>query len=68
MKNFYFSEEVSGEEFLVGAHSYEEAYAIALDIAKDLAVQYGDHPFDYELEYHGTLSDWEAENSGLDEY
>lgn len=48
---------LEGEEFLVGATNYREAKAIALDY------------FPYEvLEYHGALTDDEAECSGLDEY
>ena len=37
MKNYHFCETVSGEEFLVGADTYEEAREIAESVALDLS-------------------------------
>lgn len=45
-----------GEEFLIGAHSKEEAIEIAV------------RQFDLYIRYICELSDEEAEASGLDEY
>lgn len=46
-----------GDRFLVGADSEEEAYAIAHEVFEDDVF--------YCL---GTLTEWEAEASGLDEF
>ena len=61
MKHYYIIEENYGEEFLVGADSLEEA----LEIAKEV---YGEEDEPTKFHYVCTMTDWEAENSGLDEY
>lgn len=66
MKHYHFCETTSGEAFIVCADSEDEAYEIAADIAMDLAEQWADG--EPELECYGTISEEEAENSGLDEY
>ena len=65
MKHFYFVEENSGEEFIVGADSFREAWDIALDIGERCAENYGMHA---DLSYEYEMTDQEAEDSGLDEY
>ena len=65
MKHYYFIENESGEEFLVGASNYFEAEQIALEIADDIAIHYAIHP---DLSFEYEMTDEEAENSGLDEY
>lgn len=65
MKHFYFSEESTGEEFLVGADTLEEATIQAEQIAADIARQYDE---ELELLYWYEMSEEEAESSGLDEY
>jgi len=65
MKHFYFSEENSGEEFLVGADTLEEATEQAKGIAADIASGTGEEP---ELLYWYEMTEEEAEASGLDEY
>lgn len=62
MKHYWFEvvtdgSDLEGEEFLVCAHSYSEAKEIATD-----------NFMCEQLQYHGTMSDIEAEMSGLDEY
>lgn len=66
MKHYLFCETTSGEEFLVGAENEADAYEIAEPIAVDLANMWADG--EPELECYGTISEEEAENSGLDEY
>lgn len=68
MKHFWFAEEVSGEEFLVGAYTRDEAEQRALEIGKDIAEQWCDPEDGFEVVFCGEVSDWEAEASGLDEY
>lgn len=55
MRHYLFEDNDSGEQFIVGANSYTEACAIA------------EENFN-EPEYLCKLSEFEAENSGLDEY
>lgn len=55
MKHYLFEDYLSGEEFIVGADS--------LDEAKELAKEYFADPH-----YWYQMSDYEAEASGLDEY
>jgi hypothetical protein len=62
MKHYLFeiddeNSEYEGEEFLVGAYSMEEAHDI-------VALYFGK----VHVAYHGRLSDFDAELSGLDEY
>ena len=65
MRHFYFSEENSGEEFLVGADTLEEATIQAEQIAADIASGMEEEP---DLLYWYEMSEEEAESSGLDEY
>ena len=44
MKHFYFIEDETGEEFLVGAKNYAEAFIIATDVADSIANEYSIHP------------------------
>ena len=66
MKHYHFVEKISGEEFLVGADDLTEAYDIAYGVAKDIGETQNDG--EYELTELGTMSDFWAECSGLDEY
>lgn len=65
MKHYYFIENNTGEEFLVGAKTLEEAEIIADDVGVKIANSY-DELADVEFQYE--MSEFEAENSGLDEY
>lgn len=65
MRHYYFIEESTGEEFIVGADSLVDAMVAAMDIAYDIAQHYGEEP---SLSYEYEMSDEEAEMSGLDEY
>ena len=66
MKHYHFVEEISGEEFLVGADDFSEAYDIANDVAKEIGDTWNDGK--YELTELDVLSNFWAECSGLDEY
>ena len=66
MKHFYFIENESGEEFIVGAHSYHEAEEIARDVGRCIARECGWD--DYSIEFQYEMTEEEAEASGLDEY
>ncbi len=66
MKHFYFIENESGEEFIVGAHSYHEAEEIARDVGQSIASDCGWD--DYSIEFQYEMTEEEAEASGLDEY
>lgn len=66
MKHFYFVEENTGEEFIVGADSLREAWEIALEIGKRCVENYGMNATVLSYEYE--MTDQEAEDSGLDEY
>ena len=65
MKHFYFIEENTGEEFLVGAHDLNEAMIIAKEVAADIASGMEEYP---SLSYEYEMTDDEAEASGLDEF
>lgn len=65
MKHYYFIENESGEEFIVGANSLNEAWEIARDVAHSIE-EYEEIQSDLSFEYE--MTDEEAENSGLDEY
>lgn len=55
MKHYFFYDEITGEEFIVGADN--------LFAAQEIATEYFEEPkFFYEM------SEFEAEASGLDEY
>lgn len=66
MKHFYFIENESGEEFIVGAGSYREAEEIARDVGQSIALNCGWD--DYSIEFQYEMTEEEAEASGLDEY
>ena len=66
MKHFYFIENESGEEFIVGADTYCEAEDVALDVAHDIAMYY--NLDDTTIEFQYEMTEEEAEASGLDEY
>lgn len=66
MNHYFFSEVISGEQFLVGADSEVEAILIAEGIAEDIGHQWNDG--EWELACHGEVTEEEAEDSGLDEY
>lgn len=65
MRHFYFTEEETGEEFIVGAHTLPEAKEIAEDVGIAIGKNYGVH---YYIEYQYEMTEEEAEESGLDEY
>ena len=65
MKHFYFIENSTGEEFIIGAKTLEEAKFMAETLAADIAEYYGETP---DLYYKYEMTDEEAEMSGLDEY
>ena len=65
MKHYYFIENETGEEFLVGADTLEEACIIAEDIGDEIGESYGERP---DVEFLYEMTDEEAEASGLDEY
>jgi hypothetical protein len=66
MKHFYFIENESGEEFIVGANTYHEAEEIARDVGRSITLYYGWD--DYSIEFQYEMTEEEAEASGLDEY
>ena len=55
MKHYLFTDDQSGEDFLVGAANKDEAFAIACSYFE-------------ECHLVCEVSEFEAENSGLDEY
>lgn len=65
MYHYYFIENSTGEEFIVGANNLLEAKGIAEDVAAEIAVNYGEEP---DLSYEYEMTEEEAEASGLDEY
>ena len=65
MHHYYFIDNNTGEQFIVGAGNVLEAKIIAEGIADDLASIYGGTP---DLSYKYEMTDDEAEASGLDEY
>ena len=66
MRHFYFIEDESGEEFIVGAKTLAEAWVIANDIAAQIGKEYDICPTSMSYEYE--MTEEEAEASGLDEY
>ncbi len=66
MKHYYFIENESGEEFIVGASNYNEAEEIARDVGQYIALNCGWDDFCIEFQYE--MTEEEAEASGLDEY
>lgn len=65
MKHYYFVENNTGEEFLVGADTLAEAEIIAYDVGVDIANNYGELA---DVEFMYEMDEVEAETSGLDEY
>lgn len=65
MKHYYFIENNTGEEFLVGADTLKEAEIIADDVGIDIANNYGEYA---DVEFMYEMDEEEAEASGLDEY
>lgn len=65
MKHYYFIENESGEEFLVGAHNLFEAWEIAKSVGDGIAINCGIEP---NLSFEYEMDEEEAESSGLDEY
>ena len=65
MSHFYFIEEETGEEFIVGAYNLADAFVIAKDVERDIASYYG---CETKLSFEYIMTDDEAEASGLDEY
>ena len=65
MKHYYFIEEESGEEFLVGANTLTGARKIAQEIAFQISEEYEIVP---RLSYEYVMTEEEAEASGLDDY
>lgn len=66
MKHYYFIENESGEEFLVGAYSEAEAWEVAMSVAE--SIQVNEELQDIDLSFEYEMDDDEAEESGLDEY
>lgn len=65
MKHYYFIENNTGEEFLVGANTLKEAEIIAYDVGVEIANNYGEQA---AVEFCYEMDGIEAEASGLDEY
>ncbi len=65
MKHYYFVEDESGEEFLVGAYNLAEAWEIARSIGDTIAINCAIEP---SLSFEYEMTEEEAESSGLDEY
>ena len=65
MRHFYFIENNTGEEFIVGAKNLEEATMYAADTAGAIAANYGE---ERDLSSEDERTDEEAEDSGLDEF
>lgn len=65
MKHYYFVENNTGEEFLVGANTLKEAELIAYDVGVEIANNYGEQA---AVEFYYEMDGIEAEMSGLDEY
>ena len=69
MKHFYFIERNSGEEFIVGADTLEEAWDIANEVAANIREMYDEGiGFATWMCYEYEMTEEEAEASGLDEY
>ena len=65
MKHFLFTEEMTGEQFLVGADDEFSAILIAQQVGRNIADWYGNDS--YAITSHGEMTEEEAEASGLDE-
>ena len=65
MKHFLFTEEMTGEQFLVSADDEISAILIAQQIGENIADWYGNDS--YVITSQGEMTEGEAEASGLDE-
>ena len=66
MKHFLFYEEISGENFIICCDNLDNAWNLAVDIARDIMEYYNnDEP---DLTFIDELTEAEAEASGHDEY
>ena len=65
MKHFLFTEEMTGEQFLVSADDELSAILIAQQVGENIADWYGNDS--YVITSHGEMTEEEAEVSGLDE-
>ena len=65
MKHFYFIENETGEEFIVGADTLSKAWVIARGIESEIGLVYW---WNTSLSFKYEMTDEEAEASGLDEY
>lgn len=65
MKHYFFVENNTGEEFLVGANTLKEAEIIAYDVGVEIVNVYGELA---DVEFCYEMDEAEAEASGLDEY
>jgi hypothetical protein len=69
MYHYYFIERNSGEEFIVGADTLEEAWKIADEVAAAIRENYDEGAgFATWMCYEYEMTEEEAEASGLDEY
>ena len=68
MFHYLFAEEISGEQFLVGANTKDEAVLVAASVCEDIAQIWNGNKDDYEMHFYGIMTEEEAEMSGLDEY
>ena len=66
MNHYLFIENTTGEEFIVGADTYDSAANYAETIGEEIAAAWTDEPAD--VKYCYCMTDEEAEMSGLDEY
>lgn len=66
MKHYLFSEEISGEQFIVGEDNFEDAAMAAEGIAEAIGKDWNGG--EWELKFLFEMTEEEAEASGLDEY
>lgn len=68
LQHHLFVERYSGEQFLVGAHNFSDATEILYDIIEEFSLLEDVPEEEFDMAFVGTLSDEEAEASGLDEF
>lgn len=66
MKHFLFCEEISEENFIICCDNLDDAYNLAVDIARDIMSYYNND--ELSLTFIDELTEAEAEASGYDEY
>lgn len=66
MKHFLFYEEISGENFIICCNNLDDAYNLAVDIARDIMSYYNND--ELSLTFIDELTEAEAEASWYDEY